>query len=81
MAPSIQLDMAIDAPVINHEFMKDIKEAQCYDRISFIKWERITHSRGDSLLEIFTLRAGKFKRYVDLVLYPSTHEHCEVSLI
>ena len=69
----------IDTPVLNHEFMKELEQQQCYDRRSFVKWDRITHSRGDSLLEIFTLRAGRFKRYADLVLYPGSHEHCEVS--
>ena len=72
--------MVIDEPLVNHDFMKELDQIQCFDRRSFVKWERITHSRGDSLLEIFTLRAGRFKRYADLVVYPSTHNHCEVSI-
>jgi hypothetical protein len=44
--------MEIDPPVMNHAFMKELDAIKCYDRRSFVKWERITHSRGDTLLEI-----------------------------
>ena len=35
------------------------------------------HSHGASLREVMMLRYGKFPRYVDSVLYPSSSEHCE----
>ena len=33
------------------------------------------HSHGASLREVFTLRYGRFERYVDVVVYPGSHEH------
>ena len=35
------------------------------------------HSHGASLREVFALRYGKFDRYVDVVVYPSSTEHVE----
>ena len=47
-----QDDMQIDAPKnINHEFFKAIEGS--YSRRSFEKWERIMHSHGASLREVF----------------------------
>lgn len=46
-----------------------------YSRLSFEKWERVMHSHGASLREVFTLRYGRFERYVDVVVYPGSHEH------
>ena len=33
------------------------------------------HSHGASLREVFQLRYGRFDRYVDVVVYPASHEH------
>ena len=49
----------------------------CFNRRSFEKWEWIMHSRGASLGEVFNLRYGRFERYVDVVVYPSSTEHVE----
>jgi len=35
------------------------------------------HSHGASLREVFNLRYGRFERYVDVVVYPSSTEHVE----
>jgi alkyldihydroxyacetonephosphate synthase len=35
------------------------------------------HSHGASLREVFQLRYGRFDRYVDVVVYPGTHDHVE----
>lgn len=42
--------------------------------MSFEKWERIMHSHGASLREVFNLRYHKFERCVDVVLYPKSTE-------
>jgi len=35
------------------------------------------HSHGASLREVFSLRYLRFDRYVDVVVYPFSHEHVE----
>jgi alkyldihydroxyacetonephosphate synthase len=69
--------MEIDPPNVNHEFLKALEQENCFNRRSFEKWERIMHSHGASLREVFNLRYGKFDRYVDVVVYPSSTEHVE----
>lgn len=65
--------MNIHAPFINHQFMDEIGESN-FDRRSFEKWERINHSHGCTLEEVFTLRHGAFKRCADVVIYPESTE-------
>jgi alkyldihydroxyacetonephosphate synthase len=60
---------------VNHEFLNALKDNKCFSKISFEKWERIMHSHGASLRELFALRCGKFERYVDVVVFPTTNEH------
>lgn len=72
-----QKDMDIDPPNVNHEFLKALQKENCFNRRSFEKWERIMHSHGASLREVFNLRYGRFERYVDVVVYPSSTEHVE----
>lgn len=73
-----QKDMEIDPPKnVNHEFLKALHKENCFNRRSFEKWERIMHSHGASLREVFNLRYGRFERYVDVVVYPSSTEHVE----
>jgi alkyldihydroxyacetonephosphate synthase len=74
-----QKDMEIDPPVFNHEFLAELGE-KAFSRRSFMKWERIMHSHGQTLMEIFALRHGRFERCVDVVLYPMSHDQCEVSI-
>ena len=73
-----QSDMEVDPPQnVNHEFLKELEAEKCFGRRSFDKWERIMHSHGASLREVFALRFGRFDRYVDVVVYPSSSEHVE----
>src|SRR5437763_92784 len=74
-----QNDMEIDPPVLNHGFLEELGD-QNYSRRSFMKWERIMHSHGATLQEVFILRHGKFQRTVDVVIYPSSSDHVEVSI-
>tara|TARA_B110000285_G_C14865927_1_gene486844 strand:+ start:468 stop:668 length:201 start_codon:yes stop_codon:yes gene_type:complete len=54
----------------NHEFLNTLTEEKCFSRRSFEKWERIMHSHGATVREVFALRYGRFERYVDVVVYP-----------
>ena len=70
--------MKADEPAnVSHEFLKELEESKCFSRRSFENWERIMHSHGASLREVFALRYGRFERYVDMVLYPGSTEHCK----
>lgn len=70
--------MEVDPPRnINHEFLGALEKSDCFSRRSFEKWERIMHSHGASLREVFALRYGRFERYVDVVVYPSSTEQVE----
>ena len=68
-----QRDMEIHPPNINHAFLEELGD-KAFDRRSFLKWERIMHSHGATLQEVFTLRHGVFVRCADVVLYPESHE-------
>ena len=35
------------------------------------------HSHGATVREVFALRYGRFERYVDVVIYPNSHEQVE----
>lgn len=70
--------MEIDEPAnVNHEFLRDLETLQCFSRVSFEKWERIMHSHGASLREVFNLRFGRFDKYVDVVVYPNSTDHVQ----
>ena len=70
--------MEIDPPQnVNHDFLKQLIESKNFSRLSFEKWERIIHSHGASLREVFNLRYHRFERYVDVVVYPQSREHVE----
>lgn len=71
-----QADMEADPPQnVNHEFLEELEKQKIFSRRSFMKWERIMHSHGASLREIFNLRYLKFEKCVDCVVYPSSTEH------
>ena len=67
--------MEADPSILNEDFLEAIGEN--YSRISFESKERTMHSHGHTLQEIWLLRNGKFPRFVDVVIYPSTLEHVE----
>jgi alkyldihydroxyacetonephosphate synthase len=54
----------------NHAFLNALNEEKCFSRRSFEKWERIMHSHGATVREVFALRFGRFEKYVDVVVYP-----------
>ena len=68
-----QDEMEIHAPIVSHAFIEELGE-NGFDRRSFFKWERIMHSHGATLAEVFTLRHGQFKRCIDMVVYPESHD-------
>lgn len=72
-----QSDMEVHEPHYNHAFLEELGD-QAFSRRSFSKWERIMHSHGATLQEVFILRNGSFKRVVDVVVYPDNHEQVEV---
>ena len=71
-----QTDMEIHAPHFNHAFLEELGDKE-FDRRSFFKWERIMHSHGATLAEVFTLRHGVFPRCVDVIVYPDNHQQVE----
>jgi alkyldihydroxyacetonephosphate synthase len=75
-----QKDMDILPPNFNHEFLTELGD-NSFSRRSFMKWERIMHSHGSSLQDVFTLRYSKFARFADIVIYPADHNQCEVTSI
>ena len=73
-----QPDMQVHAPHFNHAFLEELGE-KGFSRRSFSKWERIMHSHGATLQEVFILRHGSFKRVADVVIYPESHDQVEVN--
>ena len=71
-----QDDMEISPPIFNHAFLEELGDKD-FDRRSFLKWERIMHSHGATLQEVFTLRHGSFARCADVVLYPDNNDQVE----
>ena len=72
-----QKEIPIAAPVFNHSFLQELGQSG-YSRRSFMKAERVIHSHGQTIKDIFTLRYGTFVRYVDVVIYPNSNEETEV---
>ena len=71
-----QEDMEVAAPNINHAFLEELGLTQ-FSRRSFMKWERIMHSHGACLQEVWQLRYTKIDKVADCVLYPNSNEDCE----
>lgn len=61
--------MDVAPPNFNHAFLEELGD-KLFDRRSFLKWERIMHSHGATLAEVFTLRHGSFAKVIDVVIYP-----------
>jgi len=70
-----QKAMEVDPPLLNEEFLDNLDDH--FSRISFDDKERMMHSHGHCLQEIYLLRNGKFKRFVDCVIYPDNTKHVE----
>jgi alkyldihydroxyacetonephosphate synthase len=67
--------MEVDPPTINEEFFDKLGDN--FSRVSFEEEERMMHSHGHSLQEVFKLRQGKFSRFADVVIYPENTKHVE----
>jgi alkyldihydroxyacetonephosphate synthase len=67
--------MKIHDSHLNQAFLEAIKGK--YTKISFDDQERIFHSHGHTLDEVYKLRNATFDRVPDVVIYPATHEQVE----
>ena len=70
-----QEKIPVDPPVTNEEFNR--RAAEICDHITTDDSDRIFHSHGHCLQELFAIRHGKLDRVVDVVAYPTTHEQVE----
>jgi alkyldihydroxyacetonephosphate synthase len=68
--------MTPDPPIINDAFLTGLGDN--YSRISFEDKERIMHSHGHTLQEIWLLRSGKFARIADVIIYPVSTAQVEL---
>lgn len=65
-------------PIINQTFLDELQSNKSfYNEITMDDGQRIHHSHGHTLQEIYALRNGKFSRIVDLVVYVDKHEQVE----
>lgn len=71
--PSQAFVRNVPAPITHNEFMEAIKGQ--YVRVATDDQERVFHSHGHTLEEIFRLRHGSCERIPDYVIYPGTHDH------
>lgn len=68
-----QEDMEVAQPNINHAFLEELGTEKL-SRRSFMKWERIMHSHGACLQEVWQLRYTKVPKVCDVIIYPSSTE-------
>ena len=71
-----QEDMDVPPPRINHAFLEELGTEQI-SRRSFMKWERIMHSHGACLQEVWEIRYEKIPKVADCVVYPNSTEETE----
>ena len=64
-----QPDMDAAAPNLNHAFLEELG-SEHLSRRSFAKWERIMHSHGACLEDVWQLRYEKIPKLCDVVVYP-----------
>lgn len=74
MSP-VQSGMQVDPPVVNEEFNRCA--ATICGEVVIEDTDRVFHSHGHTLQELFAVRYGKLPRVVDVVVYPSTHKQVE----
>lgn len=66
----------IAPPNLNHAFVEELGNSG-YSRRSFMKWERIMHSHGACLQEVWQLRYTRFDKVADMVIYPNSTEEVQ----
>ncbi len=70
-----QQSIPVDEPVLNQEFLHSLENK--FSRLSLDDRERVMHSHGHSLQEVYALKYGRLKRVADVVVYPKSHEQVE----
>ncbi|CAD8172283.1 unnamed protein product [Paramecium octaurelia] len=70
-----QVEIPADPPIINEQFVNAIQGL--FNEVSFDNAQRILHSHGHTMQEIYELRHGKLARIVDCVIYISSHAQAE----
>jgi len=71
-----QLDIEIDPPFLNHEFLAELGTTS-FSRRSVEKWERVLHSHGADLEALWQLRYERIHKLIDIAIYPNSTEDCE----
>lgn len=71
----MQAEIPIAASIINEAFLEAIKGK--VNEVTNEKTQRIHHSHGHTLQEMFALRYGEFERTVDIVVYIASHDQAE----
>ncbi len=71
-----QDNIPADPPIRNEAFLAEIK-GKC-DEITEDDDDRVFHSHGHSLQELFMIRHSKLPRCVDLVVYVNSHAQVEL---
>lgn len=73
--PSQAFIKNVPAPITNTPFMSAVKGQ--YVKIATDDQERVFHSHGHTVEEVFRLRHGACERIPDVVIYPGSHAHVE----
>ena len=70
-----QKEMEVDPPNLNQGFLDEIdgKVAE----VTMEKKQRILHSHGHTLQELFALRHGKLEKVIDAVIFINSHAQAE----
>ncbi|KRX00983.1 FAD-linked oxidase-like, C-terminal [Pseudocohnilembus persalinus] len=72
-----KLEKAIaDEPIINEQFMEAIKNK--VGEITTDTEQRVFHSHGQTMEDIYIVRNGKFERTVDVVVYIENEQQAEI---
>lgn len=66
------IESTVDPPIINQGFVKCLDDKKIH--YSMETRMRMNRAHGHTLLEIFTLRHGKFARVPDIVVWPKNHD-------
>ena len=70
-----QKEMEVDPPNLNQSFLDELdgKVAE----VTIDKKQRILHSHGHTLQELFMIRHGKLEKVIDAVIFISSHAQAE----
>jgi alkyldihydroxyacetonephosphate synthase len=71
-----QTQCPVDAPLLNHDFINEIKGKVFL--ISISAADRLDHGHGASFEDVYMLRYSKFPRVPDIVVYPQSVKEVEL---